>query len=116
LDNRQCSQKYRVDKTEGGGDRADSERERQDGRRARSSMLRQLTPSEDQVGAERVDPGGELYVSTTFPCPDCGAKRSSRFVGVATVRDGFLQVRLQLFTDLAIKTFAPKNIRDTRPQ
>jgi hypothetical protein len=44
------------------------------------------------------------------------AEGAARFVGVASRGNGFFNVRLQLFLDLAIQALAAHGIRDTRPQ
>jgi hypothetical protein len=72
--------------------------------------------AENRVGAQRVEPRDDSDVAALFALPQRGAERLPRFGGVAALRERFLDVRLELFVDLAAQTFAAKHISETRPK
>ncbi len=89
-----------------------AKRQRQDRRGGSHLVLLELPPAEDGVGAQRIEPRDEPDVAALFALPQRGAKRSARFGGVAALLDRFLDVRLELFVDLAAQTIAAKYIGD----
>src|ERR1019366_9881730 len=55
-------------------------------------------------------------VAPIFALPQRGAECLAGFGGAAALRDGFLDVRLEFFVDLAAQTLAAKHISDARPK
>jgi hypothetical protein len=75
-----------------------------------------LPPPEQGVGAQRIEPSDQSDVAALLPHGKRGPERPPRLGGVAAGCDGFFDVRLELFVDLAAQPIAAKYISDARPQ
>src|SRR3569833_1776254 len=107
--------KQRVDETEGSNTGPDAESKRKHGGSGDNLVSPELPPSEAEVIQNGLEP---------FSCADAvaslyrnqpGAECTARFAGVTSSRHGFVDMRLQLFLNLAVQTFTSSSIRHTRP-
>ena len=105
-----------VDKTEGGDTGADAEGERKHSGRGRDLVAAELPPAETYIGEKRLKPSGSANAVARLALAQYRTEGAACFVGVASRGNGFFNVRLQLFLDLAIQALAAHGIRDTRPQ
>ena len=98
----QGPQKQGVKEAEGRGAGADGESERQDGCGGGDFVLLKLAQAEDGVGAEGIEPGEDAEVVALIEMAEWRAERLACFGGVAALVDGFLDVGLDLFVDVAV--------------
>ena len=104
-----------VDEAECGGAGADAESQRQDGRGGGHLAFHDLAQAEDRIGTERIEPHDELEVAALFAMPQQRAEGSTGFVRIAAPGDGFGDMRLELFVDLAVQAVPAKQVSDARP-
>jgi len=112
---RQRAQQQRVDQPEGRRAGPDPERQRQD-RRPRSDLpLRELSPTEDGIGAYGIEPCDPPDVEALLPMPQHRPERSPSLGRIAAMLDRIRHVGLQFFLDFAAQAIAAKYIRHAVP-
>ena len=105
-----------VDKTEGGDTGADAESEGKHSGRGRDLVAAELPPAETYIGEKRLKPSSNANAVARLALAQDRTESAACFAGVASRRNGFFNVQLQLFLDLAIQALTAHGIRDTRPQ
>ena len=105
-----------VDKTEGGDTGADAESEGKHRGHGRDLVAAELPPAESYIGEKRLKPSGNTNAVARLALAQYRTEGAACFVGAASRGNGFFDVRLQLFLDLAIQALAVHGIQDTRPQ
>jgi hypothetical protein len=107
------AEKHRVDEAESGGAGTDCQSEGEDGGERGGLVLQELTAAEAEVGAEGIEEGGELDVATGFSGAKGRAEGTAGFERVATMFDGFVEVGLELFVQVAVEGLRAKGVDET---
>jgi hypothetical protein len=84
--------------------------------KGRDLVAAELPPAETYIGEKRLKPSGSTNAVARLAGTQRGAECTVRFLGITTRGNGFVNVGLQLFLDLAIQALTAHGIRDTRPQ
>ena len=113
---RQGTQQHGVDQPEGCGASADGQAERQN-RGSRSHFaFDELSPAEDHIRPQRIEPREQPDVTAFITCRQQPPKCLADFDGVATILDRLVDVGLEFFSDFSIEAFTAPNVCDTGPQ
>ena len=105
-----------VDKTEGGDTGADAKSKGKHSSPGRDLVAAELPPAETYIGEKRLKPSDNANAVAGLAGMQRAAECTARFFRITSGGDGFFNVRLQLFVDLAIQALAEHGIRDARPQ
>jgi hypothetical protein len=111
---RQRLEQQRVDQPEGRCAGSDRQPKRQNCRSRSDLSFHELPPAENGIGAERIEPWGNQQVAARFAVLQRGAKSSAGCCGVVAVLDRFIDVRRELFVEIANQTIAAKDICNPR--
>jgi hypothetical protein len=106
------AKQHRVNEAEGGGAGTDCQAEREDGSEGGGLVLQELTAAEAEVGADGIEDNGELDVTTGFAGAEGRAKSSAGFDRVAAMGDGFVEVGLEFFVEIAVEVFRAKGVEE----
>jgi hypothetical protein len=67
-----------------------------------------LTQSKNRVSAEGIEPGDETCVAAGFTMAQRRTEGAARFVGITSLRERFVEMRLQLLVDVVVELFDAK--------
>jgi hypothetical protein len=113
MSHRQRPPQKRVNEPESRCACPDGQGQRQDRGSRRDATAPELPPSEDQVGAQRIEPPDHPYIVALLALPQRIPQRPSGFDGVPASRNRFFEVRLKFFIDVAVYAFSAKYIGDS---
>src|SRR6185312_2689828 len=93
---------------------ADAESQGKHRGQGRELVAAELPPTETYIGEKRLKPRSRANAVARLALTQYRAEAAACFVGVASRCNGFVDVQLQLFIDLAVQAFAAQafEIRD----
>jgi hypothetical protein len=99
-----------VDEAESGGAGADGEGEGENGGGGSDFAFEEDAAAEDGVGAEGVEPRQEADVARGFAIVERRAEGAAGFFGVTALEEGFVEVGLEFFVDVAVQAIGAKRV------
>jgi hypothetical protein len=68
----------------------------------------ELTQTKNRISAEGIEPGDQTCVAAGFTMAQRRTEGAARFVGITSLRERFVEMRLQLLVDVVVELFDAK--------